>query len=336
MNADLANLLGALRDSPDDDLGRLALADWCQEQPDTATRARGDHVRLALELSKLKRGEAGEPELRARVKALEGRWRSTWLGPLRHLMHRCDFLPGGLVKAEATGNRAAQARKEGVRPPTDEEFAWVSSLVVRATQQDELNWLARTLPAGLVRSFELQIQTRTDDCVASVSSCRWLTGLRALRLYWVGGPRIWAGAGRLADLPLRGCVLTLHNAGLGVRGCSALAAGGLSALAGLTLNSCRLAGGPLRALLVAGFEPPPALSFAANDLTTADTDALAAWPGLAHVRELILDYNPIGDAGALALARSPHLTGIRKLSLLHTGVTARGLRAFSTIGLVEA
>ena len=32
MNPDLANLLGAIRDQPGDEIAYLALADWCLEQ----------------------------------------------------------------------------------------------------------------------------------------------------------------------------------------------------------------------------------------------------------------------------------------------------------------
>ena len=46
MNADLACLLAGLRDQPDDDVARFALADWCLEQPDPVTQARGEHVRV--------------------------------------------------------------------------------------------------------------------------------------------------------------------------------------------------------------------------------------------------------------------------------------------------
>ena len=59
MHPDLANLLGALRDDPDDEVAYLALADWCLEQPDEATQARCEHVRLSLEFGKLPRPQHG-------------------------------------------------------------------------------------------------------------------------------------------------------------------------------------------------------------------------------------------------------------------------------------
>jgi hypothetical protein len=50
-------------------------------------------------------------------------------------------------------------------------------------------------------------------------------------------------------------------------------------------------------------------------LTDAGAEALAAWPGLAPVRRLILACNEIGAAGGLALARSPHLGNVTELNL---------------------
>src|SRR5262245_41050574 len=73
MHPDLANLLGALRDQPDDELAYLALADWCLEQPDEATQARGEHVRLSLEFSKMPRPMYG-PGYQGKIAA----WSATY------------------------------------------------------------------------------------------------------------------------------------------------------------------------------------------------------------------------------------------------------------------
>jgi len=102
----------------------LALADWCQEQPDAAIQARGEHVRLSLALAKL----SATTRPVAKCATVSGRWRrrhrAAWLGPLLALAHRCDFLPGGLVKVEVTGGRSRSAREAKCRPPRAEEFAW--------------------------------------------------------------------------------------------------------------------------------------------------------------------------------------------------------------------
>src|SRR4051794_5039051 len=51
-------LLQAILDSPDDDLPRLAYADWLEENGDELDRARGELIRLELRLHRL---EADDP-----------------------------------------------------------------------------------------------------------------------------------------------------------------------------------------------------------------------------------------------------------------------------------
>jgi uncharacterized protein (TIGR02996 family) len=61
-----------------------------------------------------------------------------------------------------------------------------------------------------------------------------------------------------------------------------------------------------------------------QSLTHAGARALAAWPGLAHLKELDLSDNWIGDAGAKELANSPHLDGLELLHVAHNDITKRG------------
>src|SRR5262245_36751355 len=128
MNPDLAALLAGLRDDPADEVAAVALADWCLEQSDPATQARGEHVRMSLRLGKLGSGDAGARELRRQVRALEKRHRAAWLGTMRPLAHRCDFLPGGLVRLQLSSGMLRQARSLALPAPSAESFAWVSQI----------------------------------------------------------------------------------------------------------------------------------------------------------------------------------------------------------------
>lgn len=256
MNPDLVNLLGALRARPEDEVAFLALADWCLEQPDDATVARGEHVRLSLRLCHLPRTDPTARDLRRRVKAIEKRWRVAWLGPLRELGHRCDFLPGGLVKLEMTRRRSLRARK--AKPLTAEQFAWVSSLEVRSALLDDLRWLAGRLPAGQVRSFRVQL-TSADGLVRVLSRCRWLRGLRSLSLCSHAARIAEAELVQLAGLRRLGDLgeLKLYNASLDVPGGSALGSSPyLSHLRELSLSYSGLPTPALQALLSPSFTPP--------------------------------------------------------------------------------
>ena len=44
-------LLDAVRDDPDDDLPRLAYADWLMEQPSEAEQGRGEFIQLQCRLA---------------------------------------------------------------------------------------------------------------------------------------------------------------------------------------------------------------------------------------------------------------------------------------------
>jgi uncharacterized protein (TIGR02996 family) len=61
-----------------------------------------------------------------------------------------------------------------------------------------------------------------------------------------------------------------------------------------------------------------------QSLTRVGARALAAWPGLAHLKELDLSDNWIGDAGAKDLANSPHLDGLELLHVAHNDITKKG------------
>lgn len=300
MNPDLANLLGALRDQPDDEIAYLALADWCLEQPDEATQARAEHVRLSLALGKTSRTDTAARALRERIAATEKGRRTHWLGSLRQIGHRCDFLPGGLVKLEVTGRRAAQAREAKVPPPTEETFAWVSSLVARSISLDELRRLGRLLPQGYVRSFHAQVPSGAG-LAEVLADCRCLRGVRGLDLYShsttldSSQPVRFAGLERLSDLRS----LRIY---------------------------CGLSMAEVRALCSGLFASLNVLSLENMTLQTPAADVLAAWPTLANVRHLRLDSTLLGDDGLTTLARSPHLGELQSLSMLNCGLTSRGLQ----------
>ena len=97
MNPDLHALLSAIRDAPDDELSRLALADWCMEQPDAATQARGEYIQASLRRTRMKDGEPAAHELDEHMEELVGRFRRAWYGALRHQTHRLGMVRGMLI-----------------------------------------------------------------------------------------------------------------------------------------------------------------------------------------------------------------------------------------------
>jgi hypothetical protein len=51
---------------------------------------------------------------------------------------------------------------------------------------------------------------------------------------------------------------------------------------------------------------------------------LSVWEGLAHLTELDLSNNWIGDLGAVHLAESPYLERVEALLVAHNDITKRG------------
>jgi hypothetical protein len=302
------------------------------------------------------------------------RHRAAWLGPLRLIGHRCDFFPGGLIEMQLSPGKIRQARAQHVAAPSASEFAWVSRIVGHLSA-DDFAWLSATLPAGFVRQFTFGNCQRgwdvggVDDpaeVVRSLAACRWLPGLRSLRLSVHGlgaGPHAaalagMAGLASLRELALSGC--GLDDVGVAalagspnfarlthfaVQSCAErrlwpqlAAARWNGSLESLTVESCAVGAAGLRPLLAPGILPRlRALSVGHNFLDASAARDLATWPALAELRELRLDGNPIGDGGAEQLQRSPFLTGLRVLHLQACGLTQRGVLALvnATMPLLE-
>src|SRR5262245_42661707 len=63
-------LLGAIHDSPGDDLPRLAYADWLQEQEDECLRARGEFIHTQCTLARMHPGDPDRLALELREREL--------------------------------------------------------------------------------------------------------------------------------------------------------------------------------------------------------------------------------------------------------------------------
>ena len=84
-------LLAAIIDNPDDDLPRLAYADWLEEN---GHPCRAEFVRLQLDLAPLPDDDSRRPGLIERERQLLRKHERTWLGPLRAWLggHRVHFV----------------------------------------------------------------------------------------------------------------------------------------------------------------------------------------------------------------------------------------------------
>src|SRR5262245_56449896 len=88
------SFLEAISADPDDDAVRLIFADWLEEQGDRARNARGEFIRVQLELERLPDDDPRRPDLIRRERALLAHHRAVWLGALAQRLERCDFVRG--------------------------------------------------------------------------------------------------------------------------------------------------------------------------------------------------------------------------------------------------
>jgi uncharacterized protein (TIGR02996 family) len=87
----LLALLEHIKDHPDDDAPRFALADWVEQHGrDDAERARGPLIRLQCRLARLNAGDPLHEDLEAQEQALRREYMAAWLGDWRPWITRPD------------------------------------------------------------------------------------------------------------------------------------------------------------------------------------------------------------------------------------------------------
>jgi uncharacterized protein (TIGR02996 family) len=283
-----------------DDAPRLVFADWLDERggPDDADRA--EFIRLQCELARLAEEGPGRPAREAREQELLTAHGKRWLGPL-----------GKWVSAPVWRRGFPEEVAVGVRKFLD--------------HGEEIFRLAP------LRAVKLLRLNQTSNGPADVAACPLLEKLRGLDLQ--GSLLGDEGLAALLGSPYLGHVeeLRLSQCLAGDRALANLARGPFKRLRRLDLSHNAL-GARLEVLFG---EPLPFrlehLDLADTGLNAATTASLASWPGLASVRELILNNNAIRVAGAQALARSPHLASLTTLDLAycHIGVGGAGALAAS-------
>src|SRR4051812_32213296 len=85
----------AILEDPDDDTVRLVYADWLAERGD----ARGEFIRVQVELARLPEGDQRAGPLALRERALLDRYKAEWTAPLRPLGEQCEvFFRRGFIR----------------------------------------------------------------------------------------------------------------------------------------------------------------------------------------------------------------------------------------------
>jgi uncharacterized protein (TIGR02996 family) len=290
-----AAFLQAIIEQPDDDLPRLAFADWLTEHGD---EARAEFIRVQIELAKLSEYDPHARQLRQRESALQTEHGYAWLGGL------------AIITSEAVFRRGFVERvKLGVRQFMDNATELFRLAPIRAVQllrvsQSKLSMaeLAASEHLARVRGLVLSGSQLGDGALAALLGGASWEGLEELNLSGSDGRDDTIRAlGKLRLKRLHTLVLSRND--LRRRLKSVLAA----------ISSC-----PLRRL-----------DLADTNLDRDDIDALCAWPGLASVESLDLSRSRVGVRGTQALTASGHLGALKHLDLSDCAVGIGGMRALA-------
>jgi uncharacterized protein (TIGR02996 family) len=274
-------LLQAIRDEPGDDLPRLAYADWLEEHGDAA---RGEMIRLQVELTRGAPDRARALVLLRRLRELVVAHRREWLGPLVEVARDAVF-ERGFVEDLRLPARAFLRHGGAIL-----EAHPVTRLALSETRA-VITELAACLHLSPVRALSLRGEELGDAEAAALARSPHFGHLRAL--------------------DLRGNRLT--EAGL----VTLMAPAIFPRLEELNLAYNRI-GDDLGAFLSSPGPPQlRQLDLSGNGIAGPGARRLAGPSWLSRLAELSLAQNEMGEADLERLAASPHLAGVRSLNLSH-------------------
>jgi uncharacterized protein (TIGR02996 family) len=297
--SDRLGLITAIHEQPEDDLPRLAYADWLEEQGEDE---HAEFVRVELRLARMGRDHedyrplfARELELiRAHKDEWFGRWRAGW----------CSYeVRRGFIESVAARSPAA------VLPCADWLYShhalrdlWVNG------GWSELRPLWRHPLAGAAARLTL-LGGASPDHPGSAAPCGWwLPGGTELKRW----PLALSVCGHEAGLALVEDVLASPHAGrIGALNLSANNVGA----AGLRLLLDNLGRLPrLKALALEGRMGGSRRTVVPN-VGPEGATVLANHPAAGQLEEINLCHNRLDGAALAALAASPHLGAVRRLGL---------------------
>jgi uncharacterized protein (TIGR02996 family) len=287
-------LLAAVCAAPDDDLPRLVYADWCEEngQPE-----RAEFIRVQIELTKGAKGKQ-LVKLQQREKELLAEHDAKWTEPFLELT---DDFREDPIRFHRGFVEAISINDELLDEHGDELFRLAPIRTLLMGDQDGFNDLHKC-------KLLLRITT-LDLAVSSLDSGR-------------GSVKFFQSK-NLANLTTLIATGYDDNGHLDLRGLEAIGTSKhftklrhLDISNNWLFNSRGIADADFAALQSLGRLPALIELHVAGTGLGEHAVRLAAEDWLARLRVLELDSNSISDAGARALAESPHLEDIERLNLM--------------------
>lgn len=319
---ELVALLAACRARPGDDLPRLVLADWLNEngQPE-----RGEFIRIQVEVSHPTADVERIRRLKKREAELLAEYENEWTG--------------GYQAAAAAMTPLARRREDGGFAPVPPPHRFVRGLV---RISNAAGFIERPELRQWLGSPELHWVEQVDFDFSSVD---WFVkadlpdelhgriGL-SLRIGGPSGESAWrAGFRQLALSGNFTAARSLHvNGAAGEVVLEELTKADVSHLVALTVPGF----GGERCAGMVGSAPFTALSsLDIGPISEAGLRALAASPHLGNLTHLNLVASPIGDGGMVALCRSGLAHTLRRVEFPNTGISDVGVAALAKSPLFD-
>src|SRR6185437_11573165 len=302
---------------PDDDTPRLIFADWLEEEQGDSARA--EFIRVQIERTRLPKWDARQVGLRLREKALIAQHGQKWKGEL-------PTIDGINWEEFRRGFMATAAFSDFVVLREHANACWAATpleaMSIRGPRRNED--IASIAPLAGLRELVIE-NTRIDRHeVGQLADASLLSTLRTLR---ISNCHLGAeGFRRLVASPHLRNLTALHTPlnSIGNGGISALFdAVALNSLEELDLSETGSYGRTRSYGRYDRYREDPVIE--ATDLAT-----LATWPGMARLRVLTLSGHNVRRRGLRALLTSPHVGGLKELTLRANGLDAQAMKEFGS------
>jgi len=353
-------LLAAVCANPDDDAPRLAYADYLEGHGEPE---RAEFIRIQVELAQLTPWDRKTKLNRFRERLLLLRHGEEWRAELPEL--------GGVEWGKFERGFVTEVVLESLKVLTERFDVICAAAPITGIQVNSLDGITAKPPEPhrWLRSLRLGVACAGPGVVAQIINSHWvgtLTRLEVSSIVLATDLAIIAGSNRLTQLQelllpvgstsdaglaslaksehlanLR--VLKLPPANLGtiatdppvtIAGIRSLAATQtLTNITTLDLGNQRFTDDGVRAILTSpAFAKLETVSFAGSALTAR---AFELTTGQAKLRDVNLSQCVIGDAGAAALAKSPHFAKVERLDLRACEVSVKGIAALAAAPLAK-
>lgn len=354
LNPDLLGLLAGCRSAPADDTPRLILADWLDENADSAgispdeARARAQFIRVQVELARPTFDTSRVVQLRAEEAKLLRAHAADWLGAAGLSLWSSRQAPFGFaaVRPGIVPTPPFDPLATGTAWKFDRGLLTLELTPAELTDDGFAHWFTTPLAAWVetaavdVSGAEALERFSVDGRLRPYLGVRYAVGTTAepsMRLMPAPAEAITpVDAKRLTRCDNFRLVreLTIYPAAVEGKVLAALITADVSGLRRLTLKA------PLTDTDAAFLGITPLVSLSALDVSRCNLSALGfrdivKSPHLKQLTSLVAFRNRFGDDGLAALAASPLAGRLTVLELQNIDVGDRGIRALTESPILE-